>query len=124
MDRPETFTDLDTAKWRLVCGDFSGIQDFIYNIVSAGAARGLRGRSFYIQLLCDGVSEHLLRRLGLYPTSRIYSSGGKFYLLLPDCLESRLRNEVDKVNKALLAAFQGKVFLGLGIAQVCAPGFW
>jgi CRISPR-associated protein Csm1 len=39
LDRPETFTDLDTAKWRLVCGDFSGIQDFIYNIVSAGAAR-------------------------------------------------------------------------------------
>jgi len=123
LDRPETFTDLDTAKWRLVCGDFSGIQDFIYNIVSAGAARGLRGRSFYIQLLCDGVSEYLLRRLGLYPTTRIYSSGGKFYLLLPDCLENRLRNEVDEVNRALLAAFQGKVFLGLGIASVCARDF-
>lgn len=123
LDRPETFTDLDTTKWQLVCGDFSGIQDFIYSIVSAGAARSLRGRSFYIQLLCDGVSEHLLRRLDLYPTARIYSSGGKFYLLLPDCLESRLRDEVDEVNGALLAAFQGKVFLGLGIAPVCARDF-
>ena len=123
LDRPETFSDLDTTKWRLVCGDFSGIQDFIYNIVSAGAARGLRGRSFYIQLLCDGVSEHLLHQLDLYPSSRIYSSGGKFYLLLPDCLEDKLRNEVDKVNRALLTTFQGKVFLGLGIAPVCARDF-
>lgn len=123
LDRPDTFAELNTTKWRLVCGDFSGIQDFIYSIVSAGAARGLRGRSFYIQMLCDGVSDHLLRRLGLYPTARIYSSGGKFYLLLPDCLENRLRNEVDEVNRALLAAFQGKVFLGLGIAPVCARDF-
>ena len=123
LDRPETFADLDAAKWRLVCGDFSGIQDFIYSIVSAGAARGLRGRSFYIQLLCDGVSEYLLNRLGLYPTARIYSSGGKFYLLLPDCLENRLRDEVDEVNRALLATFQGKIFLGLGIAPVCARDF-
>jgi CRISPR-associated protein Csm1 len=123
LDRPEAFTDLGTAKWRLACGDLSGIQDFIYNIVSAGAVRGLRGRSFYIQLLCDGVSEHLLRRLGLYPTARIYSSGGKFYLLLPDCLESRLRDEVNKINRALLDTFQDKVFLGLGIAPICARDF-
>jgi CRISPR-associated protein Csm1 len=123
LDQPETFTDLGTTKWRLACGDFSGIQDFIYSIASTGAARGLRGRSFYIQLLCDGVSEHLLRRLGLYPTARIYSSGGKFYLLLPDCLESRLRDEVAEVNRALLKTFQGKIFLGLGIAQVCARDF-
>jgi CRISPR-associated protein Csm1 len=82
--RPETFTDLDTAKWRLVCGDFSGIQDFIYNIVSAGAARGLRGRSFYIQLLVRWGVGISVTPVGVVSNcTRIYSSGGKFYLLLP-----------------------------------------
>ena len=123
LNQPQLFKELNIPKWRLVCGDFSGIQDFIYNITSVGAARGLRGRSFYIQLLCDGVSELILRQLGLYPTARIYSSGGKFYLLLPDCLEKQLHDEVAEINRALLATFQGKVFLGIGIAPVCARDF-
>lgn len=51
------YKDAKSAKWKLVCGDFSGIQKFIYKITSKGAAKGLRGRSLYIQLLCDAVSE-------------------------------------------------------------------
>ncbi len=123
LDQPSRFNDSDVPKWRLVCGDFSGIQDFIYSITSKGAAKGLRGRSLYIQLLCDGISEHVLRTLSLYPTARIYSSGGKFYLLIPGCLEDKLRQEITNINKALLEAFQGKIFLGIGIAQVCGHDF-
>lgn len=123
LDRAEHFTDRETPKWRLVCSDFSGIQNFIYKISSKGAAKALRGRSFYIQLLCDGVSEHLLHKLGLYPTARIYSSGGKFFLLIPAHLEDRLRAEVDAVNTELLREFQGEVFLGLGLAQVRGSDF-
>ena len=123
LDQPVQFRALDIPKWRLVCGDFSGIQNFIYGISRAGAARALRGRSFYIQLLCDGVSEHLLRTLGLSPTARIYSSGGKFYLLIPDCREAPLKAEVAAINRELLTTFQGKVFLGIGIAPVCGRDF-
>lgn len=123
LDQPDTFNDKATSKWRLVCGDFSGIQNFIYKITRKGAAKGLRGRSLYIQLLCDGVAEHLLRKLNLYPTARIYSSGGKFYLLTPDCLEQALKNEVATINKALIKEFQGDVFLGIGIAPVCGKDF-
>ncbi len=109
--------------WRLVCGDFSGIQSFIYRITSKGAAKALRGRSLYIQLLCDAASEYLMRRLGLMPTARIYSSGGKFYLLIADVQEDELRREADKVNAWLLREFGGDVFLGIGIAKVCAENF-
>ena len=123
LDQPDTFSDKATSKWRLVCGDFSGIQNFIYKITSKGAAKGLRGRSLYIQLLCDGVAEHLLRKLKLYPTARIYSSGGKFYLLIPDCLEQSLKDEVATINEALITEFQGDVFLGIGIAPVCGRDF-
>lgn len=123
LDQPDTFNDKATPKWRLICGDFSGIQNFIYKITSKGAAKGLRGRSLYIQLLCDGVAEHLLRKLKLYPAARIYSSGGKFYLLIPDCLEHSLKNEAVAINKALIKEFQGDVFLGIGIAPVCGRDF-
>lgn len=123
LDRAEQFKDRETPKWRLVCGDFSGIQNFIYKISSKRAAKALRGRSFYIQLLCDGVSEHLLNKLGLYPTARIYSSGGKFFLLIPAHLEDRLRAEIDAVNAELLKEFQGEVFLGIGLAQVRGSDF-
>ncbi|SJM93505.1 hypothetical protein CRENPOLYSF2_3360002 [Crenothrix polyspora] len=96
------YDDKKTVKWHLVCGDFSGIQKFIYKITSKGAAKGLRGRSFFIQLLCDAVSEQIIRKLGLYATARIYSSGGKFYLLIPAHLKEQVKHIADSVNKELL----------------------
>ncbi|MCB0642895.1 MAG: hypothetical protein KDC44_14705, partial [Phaeodactylibacter sp.] len=39
------------APLLLIGGDLSGIQDFIYDIVSKTAAKNLKGRSFYLQLL-------------------------------------------------------------------------
>jgi len=123
LDTTDAIKREDRAKWRLVCGDFSGIQSFIYRITSKGAAKALRGRSLYIQLLCDAVSEHLIQQLGLYPTARIYSSGGKFYLLIADCLEKPLSEAVDNVNGWLLKQFGGDVFLGIGIAKVSGTDF-
>ncbi|MEA3278023.1 MAG: type III-A CRISPR-associated protein Cas10/Csm1 [Pseudomonadota bacterium] len=123
LDEPRGFHDRESSKWRLICGDFFGIQSFIYRITSKGAAKALRGRSLYIQLLCDAVSERLLRRLDLYPTARIYSSGGKFYLLIADCLEGRLRDLVDDVNAWLLDELGGDVFLGIGVAEVRGSDF-
>jgi len=117
------YDDKSTVKWRLVCGDFSGIQKFIYKITSKGAAKGLRGRSFFIQLLCDAVSEQIIRSLGLYATARIYSSGGKFYLLIPSHKTEQLKRAAESVNKALLSQFQGEVFLGIGMAEVTGNDF-
>ncbi len=117
------FDDTKAVKWQLVCGDFSGIQKFIYKITSKGAAKGLRGRSLFIQLLCDAVAEQMLRELGLFPTARIYSSGGKFYVLIPSYLKAQTQTIADAVNKALLDEFQGDVFLGLGFTDICGEDF-
>lgn len=117
------FADEEKPKWRLVCGDFSGIQKFIYNIVSKNAAKALRGRSLYIQLLCDAVSQHLTHKLNLFPTTQIYSSGGKFYLLIPENKESDLKAVVTEINRWLLMQFRGIIFLGIGVAKVSAKYF-
>ena len=117
------FKDMEVTKWCLICGDFSGIQKFIYKITGKGAAKSLRGRSFFIQLLCDAVSEQLIRKLQLYSTARIYSSGGKFYLLIPSTKIDVLTKEVNLINNQLLKQFQGDVFLGIGIAKVKGDDF-
>ncbi|MEK7990281.1 MAG: type III-A CRISPR-associated protein Cas10/Csm1, partial [Thiotrichaceae bacterium] len=87
-------------------------------------AKALRGRSLYIQLLCDAVSQHLTQQLNLFPTSQIYSSGGKFYLLIPINKVEKLKQEVIKINEKLLAEFRGLVFLGIGSAKICGDCFY
>jgi len=113
----------DEAKWVLVCGDFSGIQKFIYNLTNKGAAKGLRGRSFYVQYMCKVCADFFLRRLDLTPAALLYNSGGKFYLLLPAHLAEGGLNVRQEINKWLLEEFGGEVYLGLGLAEVTAAMF-
>ncbi|MEZ8218254.1 CRISPR-associated protein Cas10/Csm1, subtype III-A/MTUBE [Candidatus Fervidibacteria bacterium JGI MDM2 SSWTFF-3-K9] len=82
----------------LVGGDITGIQRFIYTISSKGAAKSLRGRSAYLNLLCDAIAEWLRRKLQVPPCNIIYSSGGHFYLLAP----LSKRDEIDKLRLELL----------------------
>ncbi len=110
-------------KWILACGDFSGIQKFIYNLTNKGAARGLRGRSFYVQFFCRIAGEYILRQLGLCKLASLYDSGGKFYLLLPKYMQAELYKARDYINRFLLEEFEGSVYLGLGVAEITAEMF-
>jgi CRISPR-associated protein Csm1 len=82
----------------LVGGDITGIQRFIYTISSKGAAKSLRGRSAYLNLLCDAIAEWLRRKLQVPPCNIIYSSGGHFYLLAPLSKQGK----VDELRRELL----------------------
>jgi CRISPR-associated protein Csm1 len=75
--------------------DISGIQNFIYNIASSKAAKSLKGRSFYLQLLIDSMIQKIITHSDIQATLGhvIYSSGGKFYMILPN---------TEKVKSALL----------------------
>ena len=110
-------------RWLLVCGDFSGIQKFIYNLTNKGAAKGLRGRSFYVGHFCRICADYLLRKVGLNRAALLYNSGGKFYLLIPAHLKDDLYKVRAKVNEWLLKRFEGDVFFGLGLSDVTAPMF-
>ncbi len=67
----------------LVCGDLSGIQNFLYTIVSSKAAKTLKGRSFALQLIADACAAEVCREAGVPETCIIYNGGGRFYALLP-----------------------------------------
>lgn len=72
------------GKLRLAGGSISGIQSYLYDIVSKRAGKLLKGRSFYLQLLSDSLAERLLETFELSDTHIVYSSGGGFYVLMPD----------------------------------------
>uniref|UniRef100_A0A7C4RUJ9 CRISPR system single-strand-specific deoxyribonuclease Cas10/Csm1 (subtype III-A) n=1 Tax=Desulfatirhabdium butyrativorans TaxID=340467 RepID=A0A7C4RUJ9_9BACT len=110
-------------KWLLVCGDFSGIQKFIYNLTNKGAAKGLRGRSFYVQMFCRIACDFILRQAGLNRAAVLYNSGGKFYLLVPATSRKPILEAAARINGWLLAEFYGSVFLGIGMTPVTGDMF-
>ncbi len=115
--------ELNESVALLVGGDISGVQDFIYTISSKGAARMLRGRSFYLQLLTEAVMRFVLRRLRLPFTNVIYSGGGHFYLLAPMSAQSELSKIQAEVAEILLQQHGAQLYLAMGWTAVSAGGF-
>ncbi len=120
-------TPADRARLRkpvaaLIGGDISGIQDFLYTISSRGAAKTLRGRSFYLQLLTEAALAYLLERFGLPYTNVIYSGGGHFYLLAPLSALDLLPAIQVEITRKLRLHHGNSLYLALGSAQVPASG--
>lgn len=69
-----------SESFALIGGDLSGLQSFLYDIVSKYAAKNLKGRSFYLQLLIEDVLIEVCETLEIKPWQILYSSGGGFYL--------------------------------------------
>jgi CRISPR-associated protein Csm1 len=109
-------------KFTLIGGDIPGIQDFVYTITSKGAAKGLRGRSFFVQLLGDAVVRCILADLKLCSCNVVYNAGGNFTVLGPEKAEAV--KAVDgvrrQVNARLVEAIQGDTALVLETMEVSA----
>jgi len=115
--------DRRDSKYLLVCGDISGIQDFIYSISSKGAAKGLKGRSFFLQMLVDAAGKYILRTLDYPLTNVLYAGGGKFYLLVANHYQQKLNDISVKINRYLLEKYNGALFLALGWSPLCGYHF-
>ena len=82
LNQPEQI--MDRELFMLFSYDTSGIQDFIYTITSKGALKGLRARSFYLEMVMEVIIDELLRRTELSRANLIYTGGGHAYVLLPN----------------------------------------
>jgi CRISPR-associated protein Csm1 len=93
--------NLPSETFLLVGGDMSGIQEFLYDIVSTNASKNLKGRSFYLHLLGDTILTCLLKKLELPQANVVYSSGGSFYVLTPNTsnVQSKLLDFEKEVNQ-------------------------
>jgi CRISPR-associated protein Csm1 len=100
--------------------DLSGIQKYIYNIVSKNAAKNLKGRSFYLHVITTTIIQKILDELGLYQSNVVYNSGGGFYLLLPntDRVKNKLNTIQKEIEKELFEKFSGELYLATGFSEM------
>ncbi len=107
----------------LVQGDFSGIQNFIFDVYSKNAAKSLKARSFYLQVLSEVISKYLIEQLELKEVNILYNGGGNFYLLIPKSLETKLKEHHKHITNVLLRAHQGQIYLAIGHTDLSMNDF-
>lgn len=64
--------------------DFSGIQNFIFQVNSHHALKSIRTRSFYLEIFMKYVTDEILKNAGLSRANLLYAGGGHCYILLPN----------------------------------------
>lgn len=114
---------LKEENFLLIGGDISGIQDFIYNISSKGAAKSLKGRSFYLQLLTETIAKYILKKLNLPITNILYAGGGHFYILSPKVVDEQLNELQKEIAIILLENHRGDLHVILDWMSISAKDF-
>ncbi len=101
---------------QLLCVDLSGIQAYIYNIASTYAAKSLKGRSFSLQLLLDGIARRVIEQTQTTLSHIVYSSGGKFFIILPNTsvINKTLGHLEQAIQQEVWDEFQGNLFVCFG----------
>ena len=93
-------TDGKNPGFRLVGGDLSGIQDFIFDLREAKLrklSKTLRARSMYLEVLSEVSARLVLEKLDLPSVNMLESAGGRYLLLVPETedTEDILRSMVE-----------------------------
>lgn len=106
---------------RLVCGNLSGIQQFLYTIVSKHAAKTLRGRSLALQLVAEACALHVCERAGVPECCILYNGGGRFYALVP--VNADIQAIADHISDHIHEAFGGQLSIHVGHVPVTPANF-
>ncbi|MBM7865800.1 type III-A CRISPR-associated protein Cas10/Csm1 [Heliobacterium gestii] len=120
--------DNEKEKFLLVVGDLSGIQKYIFDIAhggSGGVSKRLRARSFLLSVLSDAVSQQILQTFDLPQANILMTSGGKFYVLLPQLADvgERLQRLQATVEQELFQRFHGVVTVNLAWTSLSGKEF-
>ena len=108
----------------LIKGDISGIQNFLYHILSDGASNQLRGRSFYLQLLTEAIAHWVLKQFDLPITNLLLASGGHFSILAPYTESKEKLNTIRQtISKKLWQLHQSELSCILAGVSIKAHDF-
>ena len=110
----------DSKRYRLIYGDVSGIQRYLHSITTSKAAKSLRGRSFIVQLLTDGLARCIVRTMNLPPCNILFAGGGHFWIFAPDKRMKVLGDQIEELDLWLNEWSGGS--LGFCIGQCTANG--
>ncbi|MCB0573043.1 MAG: hypothetical protein KDC61_00550 [Saprospiraceae bacterium] len=106
----------------LIGGALSGIQTYLYDIISSKASKNLKGRSFYLHLLADSALHLLLQKIGLFRCNVIFASGGGFLILAPNTESAKSAFEEWKtvVLDEVFKKHRGDLFFETGVVEMTA----
>ena len=106
----------------LIGGDISGIQTYIFNVLSqrGKVAKRLRARSLFVQLVSEIASHKILHAFDLSLCNLISCAGGNFYILSPNLRDmnktiKQLRTEFDDWT---LSELNAELSISLGTLEV------
>lgn len=115
-------------KLVLIGLDLPGIQETVYTITSRGAGKSVRGRSAFVQLLVNAITDRIVRELNLCRANVIVNAGGNALILAgwSDDLVARLEQLDRELNRLLLhgndaaefAGFQGDLAVALAWTEL------
>lgn len=94
-ENPNTNVDIESSAFCIVEGDISGIQDYIFNILTQHGkiAKRLRARSLFVQLISEIAAHRILHIFNLPLCNLITSAGGNFQILVPNLKSTNKRIE-------------------------------
>jgi CRISPR-associated protein Csm1 len=100
--------------------DLSGIQKFIYNIVSRGALKNLRSRSFFVDLLCNHTINSIISSFNLHYVNVLTNGGGNINILSskPSNYKEILDDISCNLNSWLLEEFNGRLYAVLSSTEI------
>ncbi len=125
LDLEEIKKSENKEVFRLVVGDFSGIQKYIFDIQKMkSAAKRLKGRSFLVQLILDDIKNRILSELKLNSSNVVISAGGKFIILVPNM--NNTKKDFEKIKKEveerIFKRFKGEIRFNLAFSEEFGGG--
>lgn len=119
--KEENLNQTDTQDvYKIINGDISGIQNFIYKVSSPDKAQNnmnkrLRGRSLYISLLTEAIASKLIIDLDLDSSNILFCGGGRFTIIAPNTNKTdKVLREIDiGVNDFFIEHFNAELYLAM-----------
>lgn len=120
----DALNDNTKKKFRVISGDVSGIQKYIFDLkISKNAAKLLRARSFQLWALSVILSDYITKEFHLTSANVITTAGGKFLILLQntDSTKPLIEQMQAKFETYFLKEFAGKLFFILSDGVEFSP---
>lgn len=112
--------------YRIITGDISGIQNFIYKVqtpedAQSGMSKRLRGRSLYLTLLTESIASRIILDLNLDSSNILFCGGGRFTIIAPNTRKTcEVISKINlDVNKEFIQKFNAELFLNIVSTSAC-----
>ncbi|WP_277640948.1 type III-A CRISPR-associated protein Cas10/Csm1 [Wolinella succinogenes] len=119
-------SDIEKKDLLLICGDFFGIQKFIFDSVPAAkASKILRAKSAYIQILTKIIAFYIVEELGLSYQSIISTNAGKFEILGINTEETKTKLKViqKEIDEFFIKNYFGETGIGVSFVEASLSDF-